>query len=177
MSRIRLALSLIPLVTVLACGSGGGGSASAVVADFTPEPPAKNNDSVSMTGAENGDEVTVSVNINQTTSVSGADFDVMFDTANVTFVDWDPGTLLEQGGATPIYTVGTTAGGITVAATRTGGSTTNVNGTMPLIKLTFRVDQVGTFDLAIDNEALYGSGVPPASKGGIEWTAGSLVGN
>jgi hypothetical protein len=178
MNRVGTALVLVSLVAALACGSGGGGGgASTVVASFDPVPPSKSTDAVSMSEFDlSGGTVTVSVDISGTQAVSGAAFDVMFDTGNVTWLDWDPGTALEQGGASPIYTVSPTAGGIVVGVARPGGSTTNISGTKPLIRLTFQVEDVGTFDLTIVNQELYGSGSPPSSKPGIEWSAGSLIG-
>jgi len=168
----------ISLAAALACGSGGGGGGgSTVVANFNPTPPAKSTDAVSMSEfGQSGNTVTVSVDISGTQAVSGAAFDVMFDTGNVTFVDHDPGTALEQGGASPLYTVSPTAGGIVVGVSRPGGSTTNISGTKPLVRLIFEVQDVGTFDLTILNQELYGAGAPPVAKSGIEWSAGSLVG-
>ena len=43
--------------------------------------------------------------------------------------------------------------------------------------IVFRVDELGSFPLVIQNEDLFDASAEPVGLGGIDWSAGSLVGS
>jgi hypothetical protein len=108
--------------------------------------------------------------------VFGAAFDVEYDSTKMDYVGWSGGTLLEQGGNTPNYTVTLPqAGTVVVGASRTGTNGVTASG-QAIVNLTFRVKQTGTFPVAVLNTVLYDSQNPPQPISGITWFAGSLTG-
>lgn len=188
---MRLALRevalLVPVLATVACGGGGGGDAGVVnpspdpvTASFQADDNSPGANSVGMLqGTHSADLVTVRVTVTNTTGVYGAAFDVTYDVAKVGYVSWSAGTLLEQGGHLPTYTVSDNgAGRVVVAASRNGSvGTVNASGTVDMIKLTFRMKVVGESraDFGAD-PILYDGQNPPAEKASINWYAGSLVG-
>jgi hypothetical protein len=184
MRRIAtFALALAALGT--ACGGGssdggtlgaGGGSQAPVSAGFTADEPQPGNATVAMAeSSRSGDVVTVRIDV-RAADVFGGAFDVTYDASNADFVGWSAGSLLEQGGNAPNYTVALSQNGtVVVGASRTGA--TGVAGTgQSIVNLSFRVRRSGTFPVAFQNATLYGDQNPPQPIGGVVWHAGSLTG-
>jgi hypothetical protein len=176
---------LAVLAVATSCGGGGGssdggtvgGSQNNVVAAFTADEPSPPSSSVALAqGTATGNLVTVRVNVVGVNGVYGGAFDLTFDAAKVDYVSYSAGTLLEQGGNTPNYSVGVAQSGrLVVGASRTGSTAVNASG-QAIVQVTFRVKQTGTSAVAIENMQLYGNQVPPQPIGGISWFAGSLSG-
>jgi hypothetical protein len=188
MRHLAIGVFLAIVAAATACGGGGGGgssdggtagggSQSPVSASFTPDEPAPGNNTVAMAESSRvGDLVTIRVNVVGVNGVYGAAFDVTFDSSKLDYVGWSAGTLLEQGGNAPNYSVVLSqAGQLVIGASRTGNTGVNASG-QSLVNLTFRVETTGTFPIAIENPALYDSQIPPQVIPGISWFAGSLVG-
>lgn len=156
-------LTAVPLVAILtglaACGGGGGGPedivGGGVTAGFQPDEAQPGPQTVSMQqGSFSGDEITVDVQIKDTDDVYAATFDVVFNPALVDYLGHDPGTVLEGSGTTPFYSPTEVAPGrLLVVVTLLGPVPgVDVTGSQPLIKLNFRVLDVGqspiTFNLS-----------------------------
>jgi hypothetical protein len=185
---LRTALVLLPVVAAVACG-GGGGNGDGGVIDPSPTPLSASflsddNTPSSMTiamiqGPRSGDLVTVRVTVTDTTGIYATAFEIEYDKAKAAYVNWSAGTLLEQGGHSPSYTVGDNGNGrVVVAASRNGNvATVNASGTVTVVNLTFRVKQVGESRAVFaPGPVLYDGQIPPAAKSDVIWTAGSLVG-
>jgi hypothetical protein len=185
MRHVILGLLLTAVVVATACGGGGGsdggtvggGSQSPISAAFTADEPQPPSNSVAMAqGSKSGDLVTVRVNVVGVSGVYGTAFDVTYDSTKADYVSWSAGTLLEQGGNTPNYTVTVpSAGTVVVGASRTGSTGVTASG-QAIVNLTFRVKATGTFPVTIQNSVLYDSQNPPQPLPGITWYAGSLTG-
>jgi hypothetical protein len=186
---LRAALLMMPVFAAVACGGGGGASGDGGVIDPSPTPLSASflsddNTPSSKTiamiqGPRNADLVTVRVTVTDTTGIYGAAFEVVYDTAKAAYVNWSAGTLLEQGGHSPSYTVGDNGSGrVVVAASRNGNvATVNAAGTVTLVNLTFRVKQAGESRAVFAaGPVLYDGQATPQPKSGILWTAGALVG-
>ncbi len=167
-----------------ACGGGGSGGSgapsSSLLASFLPDETSPGANTVAMAeGSKSGDAVTVAVNVSQTSDVYAAAFEVTFDSAKVTYVNHSAGTVLEQGGHTPTYQVGSpSAGRLVIGVSRNGNvPSVNVSSPAPIVRLTFRVKERGSFRLSVENQALYDGQAPPQPKAGIVWRTGVAVGN
>ena len=182
MSQVsRTSLLLVLAAAVAACGGGGGGSGGGVVspslsASFLPDTPNPGANSVSMAeGAASGDVVTVQVRVTDTNDVYGAAFDVTWNDPSIAqYLGWSPGTLLEEGGNVPNYTVeGSVPGRVVVGAARSGNvSGVDVSGTRVLIALDFRLLRTAlTPAVFTANPQLYDSQLQPIA---VSWHAGSL---
>ena len=134
------------LVLSVACGggsadvaSGGGGGSNLIVASFVADEPNPGADTVSFAESNSsGNLVTLQVNVTDTNDVHTAAFDVVFDDTLVEYVGYTVGNLLEQGGNTPLYQVGPSAGRIVVGVSRGGSTGTNAVGSQVLMSLNFR---------------------------------------
>lgn len=155
-------------------------SEAGIVASFVPGEPNPGSNTVSMfENATDGDLATIDITATDIQNVFGATFDVVFDPSVVSFVSWAPGELLEQGSADVNYQVA--QGGvdrIVVGATRTGSAGgTDAVGSTPLIRLTFRVVQVGASGMMFENQALVDDQSQPQAIPGLTWFGGTLAGN
>lgn len=185
MGRWTRAWVLGLLAVATACGGGGGGDSSGGVttpplrASFVPDDASPGANTVAMAeGSKNGDSVTVAVNASQVTGLYATAFEVTFEANKLTYLGYSAGTVFEQGGHTPTYQVGNpSAGRLVIGVSRNGNvSTVNVTSPAPMIRLSFRVKDTGTFRLAFANATLYDGQAPPVAKGGITWEAGVVAG-
>jgi len=173
----RITLAALLLAALATASVGAAGTSSAVAGGFRPDPIQPGRGSVSMVeGTRSEDVVTIRVSATGATDVFGAAFDVTYDPSGAEYVGWSRGTLLEQGGNAPNYTVARPRdGAVIVGASRTGPGGVTASG-QPIVSLSFRVRRRGAFPLAFRNAALYDSRKPPQPIGGIAWLAGSLAG-
>jgi hypothetical protein len=169
----RLATAALALA---ALGTAEG--RSAIGAGFAPEANKPGDGSVAMVESSRSEDlVTILVVGSAPTAIFGAAFDVTYDSSGADYVGWAPGTLLEQGGSSPNYTVAPSRNGtVVVGASRTGALGAPALG-QAIVSLTFRVRRAGAFALAFRNAALYDSRTPPQPIGGITWRAGALTGS
>ena len=182
--RVSILLPIAALAGAVACGGGGGGGGGSVVtptlsAGFVADQPSPGPNTVAMAqGTKANDVITVNVDITDTSNVFGAAFEVVYDSVHATYLGYSAGSALEAGGNTPVYTVSNASTGrVVVGAARTGGTTTNVSGTVPLIRLQFQVKASGSFPVTVQNSSLYDNQQPtPQSLAGISWFAGALTG-
>jgi hypothetical protein len=193
MKRFNPALLIIPVLAVLmGCGGGGdgggegviggGGGSSNLVVTLTPDEPNPTSNTVSVTsapGSGGGNLIVVQLDVTGTNSLFGASFDITYDAAAVTYIDWNAGTALETGGYAVSYQAATSpAGRLIVGASRTGGAPgVDIVATTPLVYLTFQVTQPGTFALTFENAELLNAQSPPQSMSGLSWYGGTLVAN
>jgi hypothetical protein len=181
----RLALLLV-VAAVSACGGGSsssdpGGSPTTLAAGFTPDQPSPGANTAAMAkGPTNNDVVTVNITLTGTNGVYGTAFDVSYDSTHTVFLGFTPGTVFEQGGNTPNYTVTPNPSGnppkITVGVARTNGTATNVSGTSTVLGLQFRVKQAGVYPLFVENAVVYDGQPTPQPIPGITWYAGAVTG-
>lgn len=167
------------VLAALGTARGGAGSASParVSAGFAPEKAKQGSNAVTMAeDSRSGDLVTIRVNGPGAVTVYGAAFDVAYDPSGADYIGWSKGTLLEQGGNAPNYTVALPQNGTVVVGVSRTGSTGAAASGQPIVSLTFRVRRSGAFPLAFRNAALYDSQNPPQPIAGISWLAGSLTG-
>lgn len=178
---------LLALVAAPACGGGSGaspgGSPTPLAASFVPELSSPTANDVAMAeGAKTNDVVTINVTMTDASGVYATAFDVVYDDAHTVFVGFTPGSVFEQGGNSPNYTVSpvngaTSPGRVVVGVSRIGNTATNVSGTKTVVGLQFRVKQAGVFPLSIQNAIVYDSHQPdPQSIPGIAWFAGAVTG-
>lgn len=176
---------LLALMTVsTACGGADGDASGGVttpplLAAFVADDPSPGSNTVAMAeGSKSGDSVTVAVNASQATGLYAAAFEVTFDSTKLTYLGHSAGTVFEQGGHTPTYQVGNpSAGRVVVGVSRNGSvGTVNVSTPAPMIRLSFRVKDVGSFRLTFENAALYDGQTPPQAKAGITWESGVVTG-
>jgi cohesin domain-containing protein len=169
----RLATAALVLAAL-----GTGAARGAVGAGFAPADPGPASGSVTMVeGSRSGDLVTVLVVGSAPAGIFGAAFDVTYDSSGADYVGWAAGTVLEQGGGSPNYTVAPSRNGtVVVGASRTGTLGVPASG-QAIVSLIFRVRRAGAFPLAFRNAALYDSRNPPQPIGGIVWRAGILTGS
>lgn len=176
------------IATLTACG-GGGGSSNGGVIDPSPSPltaafqadqVAPNSSQVAMLeGSKSGDVVTVKVTVTGVSGIYGAAFEVSYDSNNAAYVNYSPGSLFEQGGQTPNYTVSTPSPGrVVVGISRVGSVTTTGAGTTATaVNLTFRVKNSGSSRLDFEGgAALLDGQIPNQPLAGISWFGGSLQG-
>ena len=175
---------LLILASSLACGGGGNavpeppGGSSNLVASFIAAEPGPGADSITLAqGSVSNNIITIQVNVTDTDDVFGADFVVNFDPAFVEFLNWSQGSLLEQGGQTPLYLVSPQPGEVLVGASRLSGAV-DVIGTRNLINLTFRVLQAGSSAMDFENMALLDAQSPaPQTIPNLNWFGGDLQAN
>jgi len=186
--NVRNRLSWIALCLALplcACSGSGdeapistGGPSSSLVASFTAARPNPDTLDVRMTaGGGSGDQLTVDVEIVDTQGVYGAGFELIYDTSVADYLGHSAGTLLEQGGISVNYTViEATPGRVLVSASRTGAvSGANATGPMPVIRLNFRAEQLGTSDFRFDLPFLVDGNLQDLT--GIDWFGGVFSAN
>jgi hypothetical protein len=185
MQRI-LTLSLLAFVVVAAsCGSGGSGSGggapdeqSGLAAGFVADQPSPGAETVSAgQDSASNDIVVVEINLTDTSGVHGVAFDLNYDANQADYLGYDEGSLLEEGGASVNYFVAeSTPGKIVVSATRLGsGSGADADGTETVIRLTFRVEEVGASPVSFSASYVLddaGANQMP----GIGWFGGDLTG-
>jgi len=184
MRILGIGFLLVVLVVATSCGGGGssdggtvGGGQSNITASFLPDQPSPGSNSVALAqSTASGNLVTVRVNVFGVSGVYGGAFDVVYDAARLDYVGYSAGTLLEQGGNVPNYSVGVPqAGRVVVGASRTGSTGVNANG-QAMILITFRVKVTGTSPITLENTQLLDSQLPPQPIGGISWFAGTFSG-
>ena len=179
-SRIASILSLLALVSLTACGGGGGGpvdtggGSTTLAATFISDTPSPGTDTVSLQqGSLAGNLVTIDVVVTDTADLTGAAFDLFYDSARFSFVASGAGDLFENAGANPIAGVNEPAGGHLVVGIGAASSVA-VNGSHVLIRLTFRAGVAGNGAVSLtlgDLQDANSQSVP-----GISWTGGTLVG-
>lgn len=184
--KVGTLVLLLALVTAPACGGGSGGSPGGsptpLTAGFVPDQPSPVANNVAMAqGVTSNDVVTVNVTLTDASGVYAAAFEVLFDDTHTVFLGFTPGSVFEQGGNTPNYTVNTVGGAtnpgrIVVGVSRTGPAATNVSGTKTVLGLQFRVKQAGVFPLSVQNAVVYDSQPTPQPIPGIAWFAGAVTG-
>ena len=187
MKRFETVLFLGVLVLAACGGSGGGGDdpvvdagggvpKTSVSATFTPNEPNPGPDTVSMDQASAvADTITVAVLITNTDNLHTAGFDVIFDDTAMDFLGHNEGSLLEQGGNAPTYSVASQTGRVVVGVSRSGSSETSAVGSQTLIELVFKVHTAGTHAVSLANADLLNSGVNILQ--GISWFGGNAVAN
>jgi hypothetical protein len=180
--------SVTGLMAVLFCfaaacsgGSGGGdvGGGGGLAAGFVAEEPSPGADTVNAgEGSTTNDLVTVLVNVTDTDGIYAAAFDLLYDADHATYVGWTPGNLLEQGGNSVFYDVGTPqTGRLVVSASRQGNvAGANASGTRTVIGLTFRVEDPGTSPITYQSNTLLDAQQQPQPINGIVWFGGTLTG-
>jgi len=184
--RLEPLLLLLALIIAPACGGGSGaspgGSPTPLAASFVPDQPNPGANNVAMAeGSKNNDVVTINVTLTDSSGVFATAFEVAYDDIHTAYLGFTPGSVFEQGGNNPNYTVNvsgaTNPGRIVVGVARTGSTSTSVSGTKPVLGLQFRVKQAGVYPLAIENAAVYDSTEPdPQPIPGIAWFAGAVTG-
>jgi hypothetical protein len=125
--------------------------------------------------------VLIDINITDTAGVFGAAFTVTYDTSMATYAAYSAGTLLEQGGQSVFYDVNESQPGqVDVVATRLtqGAPGADANGSIPVIRLRFDVDEVGGNTLAFQANTLWDASQPlPQPVAGVSWHGGAIVAN
>ena len=181
--KLATLLMILALITAPACGGGGGGSdpggsPSPLAASFVPTEPAPAAKNVAMAeGTKTNDVVTVKVTLTDTNDAYGTAFDVVYDDVHTAYLGFSPGTVFEQGGITPNYTVsGANSGRVVVAVARTGATGTNVSGTKTMVSLQFRVKQAGVYPVSVAGEVVYDSQSIPQPIAGVVWFTGAVKG-
>ena len=183
--KLGTVVLLFALMTAPACGGGGGadpgGSPTPLAASFVPEQPSPVANNVAMAqGARSNDVVTINVTLTDANGVYATAFEVVFDDTHTVYLGFTPGSVFEQGGNTPNYTVNasgaTNPGRLIVGISRTGSTATNVSGTKTVVGLQFRVKQAGVYPLAIQNAVVYDNQPTPQPIPGIAWFAGAVTG-
>lgn len=184
--NLLIAILALLMPAALACGgSGGSGSVigdgdGSLDAGFTPVQPAPGSNTAALgTGNSSGGVVGIEVTVTDVQDVYAAAFVLEYDPDVATFLGWDHGVVLEQGGQTPTYTVNqATPGQIVVGASRTGNApAVDVAGTQSLIVLTFRLTRAGSTTLEFASKELYDSQVRPQPIPNVSWFGGSLHAN
>jgi hypothetical protein len=188
MTKTRPILQLaVPLLVIAAtaCSNGSadpapGPGSNNLIAGFTPQ--LSNPGPNTMSAAEAGiaaELVTVAIQVTDTANVFGSAFDLVYDPNLATFMSWSAGSLLEQGGNSPLYQVNATASGrLVVGASRTGSGTgANASGTVTLIHLTFRMDGAGSSSLDFQNTSVEDDSNPPQPIPGMSAGGGTLIAN
>jgi hypothetical protein len=181
--RFGALVLVLALVSAPACGGGSssdlGGSPPAIAASFTPDKPTPDPNNVAMAeGTRNYDVVTVNVTLTGTNGVYGTAFEVVFDEAYVTYLDFTHGSAFEQGGNSPNYLVSaaSTPGRVIVGVSRIGNTGTDIVGTKTIVGLQFRVKQAGSYPITIEHAEVDDAQSPPQPIPGIAWFAGTLTG-
>ena len=190
MRRLLSILALVLVATLTACGGGSGGGGGPVSgpgpgsgtlnAQFTPDQPNPGADTLSLDeGSTAAELVTLEVQITETDGVYGAAFDLTYNAGVATFVNWAPGSVLEQGGQGPAYQVSATnPGRLVVGASRQGDvSGVDVNGTVTLIHLVFRMNQAGSSTAQLENASLLDDSLPPQAVPGLSIFGGTMTAN
>jgi hypothetical protein len=189
-------LALLIALSALSCGGGGSESTSTVPALPDPDPVNDSGGSTSLAASfvpaaadpapgsivlgqeeASGNVVSVFVRVVGGEDVYGAGFDLLYDGDVVEYVGWAPGSLLEVGGNTPIYSVSPQPGKLVVGVSRTG-PVAGITGTRKLIVLTFRVTEAGTSPASFDGGFLLDSQLPtPQPIPGLTWHGGQFQAN
>ncbi len=185
MMKLGTLILLLALVTAPACGGGSGaspgGSPTPLAASFVPDQPTPVANNVAMAqGAKSNDVVTINVTLTDANGVYATAFEVVFDDTHTVYLGSTHGSVFEQGGNAPNYTVNasgaTNPGRLIVGISRTGPTATNVAGTKTVVGLQFRVKQAGVYPLSIQNAVVYDSQPTPQPIPGIAWFAGAVTG-
>jgi hypothetical protein len=176
-------LAILALLIAPACGGGGGsdsgtgGSPGPLSASFVPDQPAPGANAVALLeGPKANDIVNVYVTLTDTNGTLGTALEAVYDDARATYLGYARGAAYEQGGNAPNYTVTSHPGRVLAAVVRSNGTTTNVIGTKAVLTLQFRVKQVGTSAMTIENGAVYDGQNVPQPIAGISWYGGALRG-
>jgi hypothetical protein len=131
-------------------------------------------------GARTNDVVTINVTLTDVSGAYATAFEVVFDDTHTAYLGFAHGSVFEQGGNVPNYTVNvsgaTNPGRLIVGVSRTGSTATNVSGTKTVVGLQFRVKQAGVYPLTIQNAVVYDSQSTPQPIPGIAWFAGAVTG-
>ena len=179
MKRNIFSLSTIVLIFLTACSSGGNDGLTLIGADFTPDVSNPGSGTASMqTGSIGSNLATVDVGVTGVDNLYAASFDVVYDPAKVDFMRYSAGTILESGGHSPHYDVQDNGQGrLVVVAQRLGAVPgVDVTATQPVIRLTFRVAEVGVSRLDFENTNLKDDRIPPQNIADITWSGGVLSG-
>ena len=159
-------------------GASNGGGSTSLVASFTPDNAAPTSLDVAMlAGGGIGDQVSVTVNVTDTGNVYAGGFELRYDTSVATYIGFNAGSLLEQNGETVSYTVvETSPGRVVTSASRIGAAAgATAAGSVPLVRLNFRMNQAGASVVGFDAPFL----VDPQLQdiAGLSWYGGTLSAN
>ena len=179
MKRNIFSLSTIILIFLTACSSDSNDGLKLIGAAFTPDVANPGPETVSMQAGSIGSNLaTADVSVAGVDNLYAASFDVVYDPAKVAFIRYSAGTILESGGHTPHYDVQDNGQGrLVVVAQRLGDVPgVDVAATQPVIRLTFRVEEVGVSRLDFENTNLKDDRIPPQNIAGITWSGGVLSG-
>ena len=159
-------------------GASAGGGSTSLVADFTPDNASPTSLDVAMlAGGGSGDQVTVTVNVTDTGDVYAGGFELRYDSSIATYIGFSAGSLLEQNGQTVSYTVvESSPGRVVTSASRIGAAGgANASGSVPLVRLNFRMNQAGVSAVGFDVPFL----VDPQLQdiGGLSWFGGNITAN
>ncbi len=176
-----IGMSLLALATFTACGGGGGGvvntggGSTVLAAGFVADQPNPGANSVSLQqGSVSGSMVTIDVVVTDTVDLTGATFDLRYDSATFSYITSSAGGLFENAGANPISAVNEPAAGHLVVGIG-AASAVPVNGSQDLIRLTFRADAAGTGAVTVELGDLQDTN--SQSVPGVTWSAGTLTGS
>ncbi|MCP3981388.1 MAG: hypothetical protein GY716_18980 [bacterium] len=180
MRQATLVLIVLSL-TFGACGGGGsdvigGGDQSSLNVVFTPDPanPGSANTVGLQASGTAGDLVTVAVGVTSIANLFGFSADVTYDPAQLEFLDFAAGGLLESGGNQVAYQVISMSGQVVVGASRTEGAAGGTDGPGTLVRLTFRVLQVGAGQVGFASASLLDAQAPPQTISGTQWFGGTV---
>lgn len=178
------------LIVAASCGgggsdagaiNGGSGGSSTLAANFVPDQPSPGDETVALAlGGTSGALVTVRVNVSGVVNLFTAEFQLTYDSQQVEFVNWSPGTVLESGGNPPSYLVRNLQPGLLdVAASRLDGATggVDVSAPQPVINLLFRATEAGSSPVAFSRASLYDAQDPPQPIPGLSWFGGAITAN
>jgi len=180
MKRNYFSLGAVVILFLAACSSGRDNVLTQIGADFTPDVANPGSETVSMQrGSTSGNLATADISVTGVDNLYAASFDVVYDPAKVDFIRYSAGTILEAGGHTPHYDVQDNGHGrLVVVAQRLGDVPgVDVAATQAVIRLTFRVGEVGVSRLDFENTNLVDDQIPPQGIAGITWSGGVLSGS
>ena len=157
-------------------GSGGGPVQSGLTASFIPDQSPPGTKVAAGQKSNSNSTVTIEITVTDTDPVYAASFDLVYDSTQATYLGWDAGTLLEQGGQTVNYNVTESAGELVVSASREGPVPgADATGTRTVIELTFQVDVVGSSAISYQAETLLDGQQQPQPIP-VNWYSGTLTG-
>lgn len=173
---VRRIAILIVSVAALAATAGCSDSGSGLTAAFAPAARTPGAGQVWLDGVTaQDDRVGVAIRVRDVTDVADVELYLAYDPDVVVFRSWEPGTLLEQGGAVVTYDVRETViGTLRIDATRSlGGADAGSDGPA-LVVLSFRLAKSGSSPISFlpTSKLSDGAGLPIA---GVAYYGGTLA--
>lgn len=180
-SLSRLLLAALLVVFFAACeDSDVTFDSSGLHASFSTDRPSPDALDVDLAEGPTSDEnAGIQVRVTSTQSVQAVLFTLSYDTSQAKFSSWSTGSLFEQGGVSPFYSVTEVSSGFVQVEVRRPAADGPVDavGTEPVVRLNFEAREKG--DSRLDF-------LPPAqatrmlqdafgaSIGGVEWFGGTF---